>query len=412
MKSINHKTASQRRILFIYDGSLSFVNQHVSDLLARGFDSCEVDTFDIKANIKQKKRFFLINAIFFMWEYRADILFRYKDTAALKSSLFVTTYMQKKVKKTVARMVANGNYLFTFQTQSQYDASVPDIPHYIYTDHTLRANFLYPNIDYRNFLKPNKYLLHTERKIYERASLIFTYSNNIKDSLLNQYSIAPSRVATVGVGYGIETPKTINPKKYDSKNILFVGVDWNRKGGKLLVEAFKVVQQQVADATLTIVGCRPVIDDTTNVNVVGRVPLSEVSQLYEQAAVFCMPSHREPFGLVYLEAMIHHLPIVGLPIGVLPELVSQGENGYLTQAHAEALAERLVYLVQQPEICQRMGKEGAKIVHEWYEWDKVGTRLVQHIKKDLQERGASVTTPDTLATNSYDDEKMPSSTHT
>ena len=376
---------SRRKILFIYDGSLSFVNQRVSETLSRNFSDCKLEAFDIRANIKQNKRFFLINAFFFVWEYRADLLFGYKDTAALKSSLFVTTYMQKKVKKAVTKIVSSGNYLFTFQTQSQYDTSVYGTPHYIYTDHTLRANFLYPNIDYRNFLKPNQYLLYTEKEIYENSSLIFTYSDNIKDSLLKQYDIAPSRVATVGVGYGISPPTAISSEKYNSKNILFVGVDWKRKGGNLLIEAFKLVQKQVPDTTLTIVGCNPIIVDTHSVNVVGRVPLSEVPQFYEQAAVFCMPSHREPFGLVYLEAMIYQLPVVGLPIGVLPELVSQGDSGYLTQGRPEALAERLIYLVQQPKVCEQMGKRGAEIVREWYEWDEVGNRLMQHIRKNLQE---------------------------
>ena len=373
---------SQKRILFIYDGSLSFVNQHVYKLLSERFSDYELDDFNIRANIKQKKRFFLMNAIFFIWEYRADLLFGYKNLRAIKSSLFVTTYMQKLVKQEIARRVADKNYLFTLQTQSQYDASVPGITHYVYTDHTLRANFLYPNVDYRSLLKPNRYLLHTEREIYERASLIFTYSKNIRDSLVSQYDISSTKVHVVGVGYGIASPTSVEPQKYQNKNILFVGVDWKRKGGDLLIEAFKLVQKEIAEASLTIVGCHPAID-LPNVHVAGRVSPASVCQFYERASLFCMPSHREPFGIVYLEAMVYQLPIVGLPIGALPELVSQGENGYLTQSRPEALAERLIFLLQRPEVCQLMGEKGSHIVQKQYGWDKVSQRLAHHISSDL-----------------------------
>ena len=378
----------QKKILFIYDGSLSFVNQHVHELLTENFSDCKLDVFDIRVNIKQKKRFFLMNAVFFLWEYRADLLFRYKDLSAIKSTLFVTSYMQRKIKDKIVRMVSNQNYLFTFQTQSQYEASVPGVPHYIYTDHTLRANFLYPNVDYRSLLKPNRYLLHTEKKIYEQASLVFTYSKNIRDSLVNQYDLSPSKIRVIGLGYGIESPKKINYEKYHSKNILFVGVDWKRKGGALLVEAFKLVQKEVSEATLTIVGSSPLIEEVPNVNVVGRVPLPEVARFYERAAVFCMPSHREPFGLVYLEAMVHQLPVVGLPIGALPELITPGESGFLTQARPEALADRLIFLLQRPDLCQKMGHHGATVVQEQYGWDKVGERLTQYINEDLAFRSS------------------------
>ena len=372
------------KILFIHDGNFSFVNQHVRKLLSYHFKHCEVESFDIRANIKQKKRYFLINILFFLWEYRSDILFQYKNVSSLKSSLFVTTYLQRKIKRTITRMVANGNYLFTFQTQSQYDASVSGTPHYVYTDHTLRANFLYPNVDYRRLMKPNQYLLYDERKIYQRASLTFTYSANIRNSLIHQYDIPSTRVTTVGVGCSLALPTTLNPGKYASQNILFVGLDWQRKGGPLLLEAFALVQQQVPNVTLTIVGCCPAIDQVPNVSVIGKVSLPEVCRFYEQAAVFCMPSHREPFGLVYLEAMLYRLPVVALSIGALPELVSSGQNGYLARGNAFDLAERLTYLIQRPDVCQKMGRQSAKVVQR-YQWETVGTILAHRIREDLKQ---------------------------
>ena len=152
----------------------------------------------------------------------------------------------------------------------------------------------------------------------------------------------------------------------------------------MLVEAHKKVLKMHPDAQLTIVGCSPKID-VPNCIVVGKVPLREVNKYYESASIFCLPSKSEPFGIVFIEALSHKLPIVATNIGAIPDFVESGDNGYLVQPDdIDHLAEVLIDLVGNPEKCQAFGERGYRIAMDRYSWDKVGFRMKQHIDEIIK----------------------------
>jgi glycosyltransferase involved in cell wall biosynthesis len=172
----------------------------------------------------------------------------------------------------------------------------------------------------------------------------------------------------------VGTPDEFNPA-YDRKNILFVGVDWERKGGPELVEAFRAVRDRFPDARLTIVGCSPRID-MPGCEVAGKVPLADVHQYFEQASIFCLPTRLEPFGVVFVEALHHKLPIVATNVGAIPDFVIEGESGYLVPPRAvELLAQALVSLIGDPEKCRQFGEKGFNLARERYSWERVGARI-------------------------------------
>jgi glycosyltransferase involved in cell wall biosynthesis len=169
-------------------------------------------------------------------------------------------------------------------------------------------------------------------------------------------------------------------ERYASKNILFVGINWQRKGGPELIKAFKKVLTLHPDAQLTIVGCSPVVDDAPKVRIVGKVPVDEVHRYYESAAVFCLPTRREPFGVVFVEALQYRLPIVATAIGAVPDLVTHGKNGYLVEAgNIDQLADALSDLVGDPQKCRAFGEEGYRIATTRYTWERVKDRLKEHL---------------------------------
>jgi glycosyltransferase involved in cell wall biosynthesis len=72
-----------------------------------------------------------------------------------------------------------------------------------------------------------------------------------------------------------------------SKNILFVGVEWQRKGGPILLKVFEQVLARYPDASLTIVGCNPKNINLPNCNIIGKVSVDQVIEYYNSANVFC-----------------------------------------------------------------------------------------------------------------------------
>jgi glycosyltransferase involved in cell wall biosynthesis len=210
-------------------------------------------------------------------------------------------------------------------------------------------------------------------------------SNHVRRSIIEQYGGNPAKVALVYAGSNVKVDpqQQTNHSKYASKTILFVGMDWERKGGPELVEAFKQVLQVHPDARLLIVGCSPQVD-VPNCTVLGKVPKEELHACYEQAAIFCLPTRREPFGIVFVEAFMHRLPIVTLNLGAAPDLVVPDQSGYLVEyGQIDKLAAALIDLLEHPDRCAAFGEHGYRLASDRYTWQHTGARIREHIEHAL-----------------------------
>jgi glycosyltransferase involved in cell wall biosynthesis len=215
-------------------------------------------------------------------------------------------------------------------------------------------------------------------------------SSNIADSIISQYNIDRGRVKCVYAGSNL--PYSHQRKSYDrmpNKNILFVGVDWIRKGGPQLVEAFGRVLKVHPTSTLTIVGCSPDLA-LRNCHVVGKIPVSEVGQFYERASVFCLPTLLEPFGIAFVEAAHYGLPIIGTNIGAIPDFISNGFNGFTVEPNdIDQIANRLIYLLDNPDKAVEFGKNAHEYITTKYTWPKTVKSIKQHIESCLGLKFAS-----------------------
>ena len=177
----------------------------------------------------------------------------------------------------------------------------------------------------------------------------------------------------------------IDSARYRRKEILFVGTEWERKGGPQLVAAFQKVFQRHPDARLKIVGCSPPLN-VPGCEVVGRRPLAEVAQAYSTASVFCLPTRQEPFGIVLIEAMLSGLAIVATDAGAVPDLVEDGVNGRrVALDDLEGLASALIQLLDQPEKLEAQGRHSAQTARQCHTWDHVGSRIRSEIEPHVPE---------------------------
>jgi glycosyltransferase involved in cell wall biosynthesis len=112
------------------------------------------------------------------------------------------------------------------------------------------------------------------------------------------------------------------------------------------------------------------------------VPLQDVARYYRGASVFCLPTLNEPFGLVFLEAFSYGLPVVATRIGAIPEIVAEGESGYLVSPqNSGELAQVLQLLLSDPARCERFGAFGRKMLGHRYSWQETGMKLATHIER-------------------------------
>jgi starch synthase len=116
----------------------------------------------------------------------------------------------------------------------------------------------------------------------------------------------------------------------------------------------------------------------------GILPRQQVIHLLTAAGTFVCPSVYEPFGLVNLEAMACETAVVGSRVGGIPEIIVDGETGYLVEyleedpeVFAQALADRIGRLLDDPALAERMGKAGRRRVLELFTWPVIAERTYQ-----------------------------------
>lgn len=371
------KSASvKRKYAFIKIRSKHTIIEQIIRIFEYTFPDYDLEIIDIKKILKTNLHIVIINLFHMIYIYGIKTLF--EDKNVIYNRFFGTSYMYHNIRRLLNANIRQ-DYSFTIQDCSLFNGKLHGIPHFVYTDHTVLANRNYPECDERKDLL-SKAWMTLEGKIYKDAEIVFTRSLIVRDSVVQDYMCDPDKVQCIYYAPFIEDRERNQiASKYASKNILFVGLEWERKGGPLLLSAFERVLREIPDAGLTIVGCNPEVN-VPNVKIVGPIPNEKIQSYYKESAVFCLPTRREPFGIVFIEAMSYCLPVIGTNIGALPEFIIDGDNGYTIQINdAEKLASLLIYLLSNPEKCAQMGQRGYDIYRQKFTLEVVSSSLNKYI---------------------------------
>jgi alpha-maltose-1-phosphate synthase len=178
-------------------------------------------------------------------------------------------------------------------------------------------------------------------------------------------------------------------KNYEMKNILFLGADFERKGGMELLRAFKIVRSVHSWAKLNIIGPRnlhiaaDLCDGVVYHGFLSKkdpVEMRKFDEIMNSSTLFVMPSLYEPFGIAPLEAMAYQIPAILTDAWAFPEMVTPGVNGDLvTCGNVNELAEKIIELLANPDRLQRMGEAGREGVLKKFTCQAVVNNLVQQI---------------------------------
>jgi glycosyltransferase involved in cell wall biosynthesis len=176
---------------------------------------------------------------------------------------------------------------------------------------------------------------------------------------------------------------SLGNKDYTKPRVLFVGIDFARKGGPVLLEAWPIVRERVPDAELIIAGPTrtPKSPLPSGVRWVGRVDRGGLAHLYQSASVFVLPSLFEPWGFVFFEAMGHGLPCIGTTCCAMPEIIADGVTGRLVPRYEpEPLAAVLTELLTDTAKLAAMGHAAHRSVLHGHTWTDVVDRVVARLE--------------------------------
>ncbi|WP_436774658.1 glycosyltransferase family 4 protein [Yinghuangia sp. YIM S09857] len=162
--------------------------------------------------------------------------------------------------------------------------------------------------------------LARERAMIGGACRVFVMGQSTADAVVERYGVPEERVLVVGAGVNVpadEGPFVDGCSKLPDgpPKLLFVGVEWERKGGPELLAAFRRVHAEDPAWRLVLAGSAPEGELPPGVEYVGRVPHDRMPELYAGADALVIPTHREPFGIALVEALTRGMPCVGTTVG-------------------------------------------------------------------------------------------------
>ena len=226
--------------------------------------------------------------------------------------------------------------------------------------------------------------INVQKKMFDSYEKIFVLCEWTWKSVVNDYNQSPEKVIVVGAGPNMPQFEP-SGKKYHRKQILFVGYDWIRKGGPLLLDAFRLVRKEIPNVTLNIVGCKPKISEK-GVNIIGpldkstRLGRTMLKRLYQEGTCFCILPEFDPFPNVLIEAQVTGTPVVSIACGSRPEVVKDGVTGILLKRRdSREVAAALLKILSDANLAREMGLAGQKFVLEKFSWKNVTEKILSNI---------------------------------
>ncbi len=195
------------------------------------------------------------------------------------------------------------------------------------------------------------------REIFARATGFVAWSNWAKASFVEDYGCRPEDVAVIPPGIDLGHFSQ-GDRSNELPRLLFVGGDFVRKGGDLLLDVFR--RRLKGRAELTIV-TRDAVAEEPGVHVHHNLRANsvELTTLYRTSDVFVLPTRADCYSLVCMEALAAGLPIVVTKVGGIPDVVHEGETGYLIEPDdGDALGDVLEALVNNRTRRHEMGDRG------------------------------------------------------
>jgi len=255
-------------------------------------------------------------------------------------------------------------------------------------------------------LTERRFFIFLEKISAKYSSLIFAISRKIIETAIKESICKSGQIKYLG--RDIDTAR-FNPKRFSKKFISNkkreLNIDLNKKiigivarlveekGFLELFQAFKKVINKSPDTLLLVIGPketekRDAIDPEIvkkygiEKNIIFLGERIDVDELYSMMDIFVLPTHREGLGAAILEASSMEVPTIATNTGGCPETINDGKTGILVPLKdSKKLSEAIIYLLSNPEIARKMGKEGRKKILKEFNQNIVFERMKEEYER-------------------------------
>jgi glycosyltransferase involved in cell wall biosynthesis len=213
------------------------------------------------------------------------------------------------------------------------------IPVVLMTDATfLQIQGYYPyfsNLSAKNIREG----IELDKKAFLNASHCMLASDWCKNSARKDYGVPEKNISVIPLGANMENIPAISELAFsrtDTCRLLFLGVEWDRKGGDIVLETFRLLKQKRINAHLHIIGCIPPVDISAEKNIT-NIPFldkndeegsRQLHDIFLKTDLLFLPARAECAGVVFSEASAYGIPSITTDTGGVTTYVKEGVNGY------------------------------------------------------------------------------------
>jgi glycosyltransferase involved in cell wall biosynthesis len=238
-----------------------------------------------------------------------------------------------------------------------------------------------------------------ERGALRKSSRVLLCSDWAKASAIVDYGVQPDAICVLPLGPNIRKDvidrfKSTKPANFESGvRLLFIGADWDRKGGPVVLDIKRDLDSRGIPCELFLVGnCPKDVSNGNGIHVFGRLnksddkQLEEMCRLYELAHFFVLPTSAEAYGIVFSEAQAFGCPSLTYAVGGTPTAVLDGITGFTLplSAGAKDFAERICSLVQDPRQYEQLSincRARYETEANWDAWAQTVVNLADQVRK-------------------------------
>ncbi len=199
------------------------------------------------------------------------------------------------------------------------------------------------------------------------------------------YRIDREQIETIPLGANLKNVpdqeaviQAIEQKNSETVELLFMGYDWERKGGAHAVKTHLLLRSHGIKSRLTIVGCTPpAAGKISGVNVIGKLDKAaaqdaeRLDEIMLSAHFLILPSQADCTAIVFSEAAAYGLPVISTDVGGHRSIIQQGENGFLfsPEQPAPLMTEKIISLAEDPTEYNRIALRSRQIFDERLSWN-------------------------------------------
>ena len=240
-----------------------------------------------------------------------------------------------------------------------------------------------------------------ESSALKRASAMIYPSEWVAKTAVQCYGANPSKVYCIPYGANFDAadippPEVASRHTLDNGiNLLWVGVDWERKGGPIAYECLTELLSRDVEARLVVCGCSPPRDFRhPKIEIIpfldkhDPVQRRKLSKLFLDANFFLFPTTAEAFGIVLSEASAHGLPSLVRDTGGVGGAIVNSQNGYLLPrgAGGPQYADKILEIVQDRSTYDELVVTSRKAYDQRLNWDAWGRAMKPIFEQVARER--------------------------